>query len=533
MIVLVGFMGAGKSTVGRLLARELGIPFVDSDALIAVRTGTSVQDIFRTHGEPGFRQIERDVVGEILAGPEAVVSLGGGALTDPTTCTALGWATVIHLDVSFAEAMRRARADDVVRPLLASGDPKALMAERETLYRRVATHTIHTDGRSPAQVVAEVLASVGDGSEGRRSAGPTHGVEQVVVPLGDRAYGVFVGEGIAGRTATLVPVDEDRERVVIVTHPSLSPVAGAVAQGFEAGGVTASVLEVPEGESSKSLDATGTVYGRLADLGVHRHDLIVGVGGGVVTDLTGFVAGTYLRGVAVVHVPTTLLGQVDAAIGGKAGVNLAQGKNLVGVFHQPAGVVCDVQLLDGLPDEELRAGLGEVVKYGFIADPSLLTTVENEVDAIMARDHGVLIDVVARCAAVKAAVVAADERDSGRRMQLNYGHTFAHAIERTSGYGAIRHGEAVGLGMLAAALLAHEVGLIDVELVERHRSVLKRAGLPVTATLDVGQLEDAWAHDKKYRRGVRFVLLEGLARPKVDVEVPADAIKRAIARLAP
>jgi shikimate kinase/3-dehydroquinate synthase len=525
MIVLVGFMGAGKSTVGRLLARELGLPFVDTDALITARAGTTIEEMFRTLGEPAFRELERDVVGEVLEGPEAVVALGGGALGDPTTCTALEWANVIHLDVSFAEAMGRARSDEIVRPMLSVADPKALMAERDVLYRRVARHTVPTDGRSPEEVVVSVLAAVGGARSGRS------GLERVVVPLGDRSYEIFVGDGIAGDTASLVDVPADCERVAVLTHPALRHMASSIAEGFARTGVAAGVVEVPEGERNKSLATAGELYGRMADAGLHRHDVVVGVGGGVITDLTGFVAGTYLRGISAINVPSTLLGQVDAAIGGKAGVNLPHGKNLVGVFHQPLGVVCDVSLLEGLPDEELRAGLAEVVKYGFISDPGLLSLIESGAGRVIDRDRETMIDIVVRCAAAKASVVAADERDQDRRMQLNYGHTFAHAIENAAGYRGIRHGEAVALGMVAAAYLAHELGMIDADLVERHVRVLRTVGLPTTASLDVGQLEDAWAHDKKYRRGVRFVLLQDLAQTVVDVQAPVDAVKRAVARL--
>jgi 3-dehydroquinate synthase len=319
--------------------------------------------------------------------------------------------------------------------------------------------------------------------------------------------------------------------VVVVTHPELKETAASVAEGFAEAGVQSHVVDVEAGEPTKSLAAAARLYEELAEAGIHRHDLVVGVGGGVITDLTGFVAGTYLRGVGVVHVPSTLLGQVDAAIGGKAGVNLPQGKNLVGVFHQPLAVICDVSLLDGLPDAELRAGLAEVIKYGFISDPELLSLIESGAAKIFDRDRPTLIDIVVRCAAAKASVVSADERDMGTRMRLNYGHTFAHAIENAAGYRGIRHGEAVALGMVAAACLAQELGMIDADLVERHIDVLRIAGLPTTASLDVGQLEDAWLHDKKYRRGVRFVLLKGLAQPVPDVEAPPEAVKRAVARL--
>jgi 3-dehydroquinate synthetase len=251
-----------------------------------------------------------------------------------------------------------------------------------------------------------------------------------------------------------------------------------------------------------------------------------------VCDVAGFVASTYHRGVALIHVPTTLLAQVDAAVGGKTGVNLAQGKNLVGTFHQPRAVLCDVDLLATLPRAELRAGMAEVVKYGLIADPSLLDVAATEAGAILAADPVVLAAVVERSVGIKAAVVGDDERELGRRAHLNYGHTFGHAIERASGFTGIRHGEAVALGMMAAAYLAEELGRVDGEVVDAHRRPLEALGLPVEGSYDIGALEAAWRHDKKYRRGVRFVLLAGLARPEAGVHAPRALVARALERLA-
>ena len=254
------------------------------------------------------------------------------------------------------------------------------------------------------------------------------------------------------------------------------------------------------------------------------------------------MASTYHRGLPIVQVPTTLLGQVDAAIGGKTGVNLEHGKNLVGTFHQPAAVICDVDVLRSLPEAELRAGLAEVIKYGFIARPEILDLVAGNVDAIFARDAKVLCPLIARCAAIKAEIVAADERESGRRAQLNYGHTFAHAIEQAGwagknragengSSGSIRHGEAVALGMMAAAHLARELGRIDEGVVDLHRRILDAVGLPTTAALDLEVLEKAWRHDKKYRGGVRFVLLDAVGVPEVGVRASNPAIAAALERM--
>ncbi|MGH2695255.1 MAG: 3-dehydroquinate synthase, partial [Actinomycetota bacterium] len=322
------------------------------------------------------------------------------------------------------------------------------------------------------------------------------------------------------------------EKAFVVTHAGLEQDAADLIGSLEGRGLAIRFLTVPEGEPAKSLATAESLYAALGDADAHRADLVVSFGGGVVCDVAGFVASTYNRGMPIAQVPTSLTAQVDAAIGGKTGVNIPQGKNLVGTFHQPVAVLCDVALLRALPDEELRSGLAEVCKYGFIAEPSLLELLEGHKNAVFERDSELLTEIVARSAAIKAEIVSADERETtGRRAHLNYGHTFAHAIENAAGYGAVRHGEAVSLGMMAAAYLARELDRIDDAAVGLHRRVLGSLGLPVTAKLDVDALEAAWKRDKKYRGGVRFVLLTRIGRPESGVEAPRNVVQRAIERL--
>lgn len=360
--------------------------------------------------------------------------------------------------------------------------------------------------------------------------------EHVPVDVPRAAHEIVVGRGLIRHFGDLVGSLGRAEKVFVLTHPSLEDVSSALVDGLARGDLDVVVVLVDEGEQSKSLTAVERMYDELARQGAHRHDVVVAIGGGVVTDVGGFVASTFNRGMPLVNVPTTLLGQVDAAIGGKNGINLGAAKNLVGTIYQPVAVLCDVDLLMTLPQEELASGLAEVVKYGFIEDPGLLDTLDGDVDKIFGRDGPTLGKVVARCAQIKADVVARDERESGVRAHLNYGHTFAHAIEHSAGYGGIRHGEAVALGMMAAAHLAHEMGRIDASVVDRHRRVLGICGLPVTASLDLDELEEAWRHDKKYERGVRFVLLQtdgaGAIAPEAGIDAPRAAIERALRRLA-
>ena len=360
-------------------------------------------------------------------------------------------------------------------------------------------------------------------------------IVEIEVPIPGAPYLVYIGVGLTSRLTRFCSELPDAEKVFVITQPALMEQEEKLSAALEETSIESHVLYVKDGEAAKSLASVGSLYEELARMKAHRRDVVIALGGGVVTDVAGFVASTFNRGMALVNAPTTLLGQVDASVGGKTGVNLDAAKNLVGTIYQPRAVFCDVEQLRTLPREELISGLAEVVKYGFIGDSSLLDDVDKETQALLKAEAHLTSDIVARSVAIKAAIVAEDEREDGVRLHLNYGHTFAHAIERTSGYGQIRHGEAVSLGMVAAALLAEEMGLVSTGVVDLHRTVLTGVGLPVKATLDLDALSEAWRHDKKYRGGVRFVLLaetqDGSLSPRANVDAPRHAIARAIERL--
>ena len=522
MIVLVGFMGAGKTTVGRALAGLCGLPFTDTDATTEAHARMSILEIFDAWGEEGFRRLERAAVSEALARPDGVVALGGGALADPRTRAAFEGrhdVTVVHLDVSFDEAMRRIGPDQA-RPMLAATDPRVLYEGRRAVYQDAASFTICTDGSRPEEVARAIASRLG-------RAAPS--LRRIRVRPHSGHYEVVIGAGLLEDVRAFLPPLEGVEKAFMVTHPELRELADTVAGGL---GLPVELVEVPSGEASKALDMAERIYERLARSWAHRADLIVAVGGGVVTDLAGFVASTYNRGMRLVHVPTSLLAQVDAAIGGKTGVNLPEGKNLVGTFHQPLAVLCDVAALRSLPEAELRSGSAEVVKYGLISDPGLLALVTERAASILACDEQLLADVVARSVSIKADIVSADERDEGERAVLNYGHTFAHAIELTAGYENVSHGEAVAVGMMAAAWLARLLDRIDDDAVGVHRRVLEALGLPTTAELDLDRLERAWKRDKKYDRGVRFVLLSRIGQAEIGVTAPRAVIAEAVAKVA-
>jgi 3-dehydroquinate synthase len=327
----------------------------------------------------------------------------------------------------------------------------------------------------------------------------------------ERPYDVVVGRGLlADITAALAGASS----VAILHQPSLGVTAEVIRGEFAEAGLNAHRVEVPDAEDGKALSVAGFCYGVLGRIGMDRQGVIVGLGGGAVTDLAGFVAGTWMRGVRVVHVPTTLLGMVDAAVGGKAGINTDAGKNLVGVFHEPTAVFADLVTLETLPRNELVAGMAEIVKAGFIADPTILELVEADPERAIDPTADVLGDLVRRAVRVKTDVVSADLRESDLREVLNYGHTLGHAIERRERY-RWRHGAAVSVGLVFAAELARLAGRLDDTTAARHRAVLASLGLPTTYDADaLPELLEGMRRDKKTRAGtLRFVVLDGLARP--------------------
>jgi 3-dehydroquinate synthase len=327
----------------------------------------------------------------------------------------------------------------------------------------------------------------------------------------DPPYPVIVGTGLLGELSELLG---SRHKVAILHQPVLTQTAEAIRNHLVDKGIEAHRIELPDAEAGKDLQVVAFLWEVLGRIGIGRTDAIVSLGGGAATDVSGFAAATWLRGVDIVHVPTTLLAMVDAAIGGKTGINTDAGKNLVGAFHQPAAVIVDLAMLETLPPNELVAGMADVVKAGFIADPVILDLIEADPQAAIDPSGSVLPELIRRAIAVKATVVAADEKESALREILNYGHTLAHAIERRERY-RWRHGAAVSVGLVFAAELARLAGRLDAATVQRHRDVLMALGLPVSYDADaLPELLGYMAGDKKTRSGVlRFVVLDGLAKP--------------------
>ena len=337
-------------------------------------------------------------------------------------------------------------------------------------------------------------------------------MDTIRVNLGNRGYDIHIGSDLITQVGDLVQPLSLGRHLGLVTHPALAePYGSVVADSLRRAGHEVSLLTVPPGEESKSLEEAVRLFRALVRARLDRGSALIGLGGGVIGDLSGFVAATLYRGIPFINLPTTLLAQVDSSVGGKTGVNLPEGKNLVGAFHQPHLVVADVLTLRTLPEREFRSGLVEVVKHGMIADSVLFQRLEEQADGILARDPGTLQEIVRRSCAIKARVVEADEREAGLRAMLNFGHTVGHAVEAALGYGAITHGEAVAHGMLVAAALSVRRGLCPEADAVRLRRLLTRFGLPGVPLPSPESLETYMVSDKKARDGVlQFVLTRGV-----------------------
>ena len=338
---------------------------------------------------------------------------------------------------------------------------------------------------------------------------------KVSVALGSRSYEVIIGTGLLASLGQRCKALDVGKKCVVLTDTHVGPrYADKASASLKAAGFEPSVMMVPAGEAAKSLKVVARCYDGFAKLRLERKSLVVALGGGCVGDLAGFVAATYLRGLPFVQVPTTLLSHVDSSVGGKTGINIAAGKNLVGAFHQPRLVLCDVESLKTLADREYRAGVAEIIKYGIIRDPALFKRLEKSLPKLLARDPAELLAVVTRCCEIKAEVVTADETESGLRACLNFGHTLGHAIENTAGYGRYLHGEAISVGQVAAAHLSAKFAGLSATEVERIRQLFLLAGLPVTYKTKPetrGRLFTAMQHDKKVSAGeIKFVLAKKL-----------------------
>jgi shikimate kinase/3-dehydroquinate synthase len=500
-LLLSGSMATGKSTVARLLASHVGRRLVDLDERVEARLGKSIAEVFATDGEPAFRQVEREELGRTLdealaRGDAPIVALGGGALLPrDLRLRALDEAVVVTLEASPAEIARRA-AQSRGRPLLDGGGleqrARELLAQRAPAYAE-AHARVPTDGKTPDSVASAAL------EVWRR--------DPVAVAAGTASYVVDIGvDVVRDRLPELAP---GASTFLLVTDANVSMAHGATAhRTLGPLGVPVAEVVLEPGERQKHAGTVEQIWRAALSAGADRKSVFVGLGGGVVTDITGFAAATWMRGVSWIGVPTTLLAMVDASVGGKTGVDLENAKNAVGAFWQPRGVLCDPSLEATEPARGYASALAEVVKTALIGDAALLDLLETQVESVTARDPGLVAEIVRRSVRVKARVVGLDERESGPRAKLNLGHTVGHALEAQGGYERLTHGEAVSLGLVAALRIGEKLGQTPPALSKRVIRLLGRLGLPTDLRSEpLAQAAEHIGHDKK-RAGkqLRFIV---------------------------
>lgn len=532
VMVFIGMMGAGKTRIGKEVAKLMGLPFRDADIAIEHATGMKIPAYFEQYGESAFRRVEADLIAQTLVTFGGVFSLGGGAPMTPSTQTALaGYAEhggkIVYLMADPAEAMERA-AHGGGRPML-KGDANArwmaLHEQRDPVFRTVANVLVRTRGLTPLSAARKVIDMVEERS--------IHVTGTAVDP-----YDVIIGEGALHHVADVL--GEKPNRVALIHTQPVQRHADRMRTLLRKAGYDVHELTIPDAEAGKTVAVANNLWQRLGEEGFTRSDAIVGLGGGAATDLAGFIAATWMRGIRYVNCPTSLLAMVDASTGGKTGINLPQGKNLVGSFYTPAGVLADLTTLTSLPTDIFIEGLGEVVKSGFIRDTTILDILSSHAAELRAFNGSTLLgsgleDVVAelieRTVRVKVYHVSADLKEQGLREFLNYGHTLAHAIEQIEHF-SWRHGNAVAVGMVYAAELAQILGYLDRDVVAYHRELLSSLGLPTSWQGDFDRVLTLMHRDKKARGNMlRFVVLD---RPGHVIHLenpPLDAVREAFNRI--
>jgi len=524
-IFLYGPSGAGKNTVGRELAQALDLPFHDLDERIARRAGKAVGEIFGSEGEPAFRTRERQELSSLPKEAGGVIALGGGALLDPENrarCERRG--RVLLLTAPLDVLVSRLSADVAANPRpLVAGDTRerlaGLLEQRHEHYASFAL-CLDTGGLTPEQAVWQAQVRLG-----------------MFRPRAMGAYDVRIRRGGLDQIGEMLQERGLDGPLGLVSDANVAPLyAGRVLASLESAGYAAAQVEIPAGEDQKTIATVARLWESFVEAGLERGSTVLALGGGVVSDLAGFAAATYLRGVRWAALPTTLLAMADASVGGKTGADLPQGKNLVGAFHPPSLVLADPDTLVTLPAGEVRSGLAECLKAGIIADPELFDLCASLGDpATRPIPAAALDEVVRRAMAVKLQVIEADPYEQGRRAVLNLGHTLGHAVELVSGY-QLRHGEAVAIGLSIEAQIAEEVGLAEPGLAQTIRHALQGLGLPVEAPpgMEREAILRAMGRDKKRRAGkIRFALPARIGEAQVGIEVDEALTRRVLGAARP
>jgi 3-dehydroquinate synthase len=521
-IVLTGFMGTGKTSVGRELSRKLGYKFIDTDVLIEEREGMPISLIFKKKGEDYFRELEQFTVEEVSLMKNVVIATGGGVIKNRRNVENLGRrGIIIWLKASPEIILKRVMTEGGKRPLLDVKEPLSeinkLLKQRMKIYEQSDT-SVDTDYITADETAQEIIERL------------VLDTQNVKVDLKDRSYDIIIGSKILQKLG--LRLKEFRaSKVAIISNKTIFPIyRDTLLKSLRKYKIVPEVLLIPDGEEYKDLLWTYYLHGELLKAKFDRNSLLVAFGGGVVGDITGFVASTYMRGIRYVQVPTSLLAQVDSSVGGKTGVNHPLGKNMIGTFYQPSLVMIDIDILRTLPQKEFYAGIAEIIKYGVIADRELFYYLKANKEGIISLGDSI-IHVIKRSCEIKADVVSKDEKEAGLRAILNFGHTMGHAIETVTGYKRFLHGEAVAMGMCAAAGIAVKIGMYEQKDMKTLNDLVEiyylRAGIP--EDVNISDIINAMEIDKKVKAGkISFVLPESIGEVSIKEDVKKELIRQVL-----
>ena len=537
-IFLIGFSYSGKSQAGRKVAERLGWDFTDTDDEIVAQAKKPIPEIFAEDGEERFRELESQALMRVCPKKEMVIATGGGIILAAENRELMKKSgVVVCLQAEPDTIYNRLLIDDekgeskVVRPLLSGTDPERRIAQLKEFrqpYYSVADWTVHTDSLTLEEVAVEVIRGW---NYIRRSCPAADQETTCVITTATESYPILAGWDLMSSIGRRMRKAGLAGTVYIISDDQVFPLYGPkVTESLREAGFSVNSFVVPHGEKSKSIEVASRIYDFLVKHRAERGEIILALGGGMVGDLAGFVAATYLRGMPLIQVPTSLMAMVDSSIGGKVAINHPEGKNLIGAFYQPRMVLTDTETLTTLTEQELASGWAEVVKHGLIRDADYFQFLEQNVDKLKRLEREAATEAIRRSAAIKAAVVNEDEKETGLRAILNYGHTIAHGLETATGYNRLLHGEAVSVGMMGEAEIAEKLGLLDREAVERQRALLLRFGLPVTCPgVDTDAVLKAIELDKKVQeKAVRWGLLRGIGEAVLGHDVLHDAVRSAI-----
>ena len=527
IIVITGLMGVGKTTIGNKLASKLGFYFIDSDQEIEDRQQQSIVNIFKNKGEKYFRQIEKEIVTEIINRDEKIIlSLGGGAFMDNEIRSLIKERAISIWLYADIEVLLCRIANKTTRPLLNNIDKRSalleLIAKRYPIYKQADIHIETGTENNSAIFVKKLLNKIADficGAEPK--------TEAVKVDLGNRGYDIILGSGIINDLSLHLKKINNYNKIIIITDSNIASLYQELLLGqLKNLSNQVKIIIVEAGEGAKSFANLQNILEQILEYGIDRNSLIIAFGGGVVGDLSGFVASILLRGIDFVQVPTTLLAMVDSSVGGKTAINSKFGKNLIGSFYQPKLVLCDLNFLQTLPKRDFISGYAEIIKYGLIVDKNFFLYLDQSLDKILNRDLQVLQNIIVKSCQIKAKIVGSDERESGLRAILNFGHTFGHIFETETGYSKLLfHGEAVAIGMVLATKMSIELKMLDKQSLPIIVNHLKKAGLPISPnnikkSWDILRLTSHLYRDKKVENGnLTFVLLESIGKAIIKKNV--------------